>query len=77
MVTPPLDSGVILPGVTRQSVLELTREMKQFEVGIIIFHIFSISISILNSYEFAIIILISKYYSGNRKTIDNVGNSKS
>ena len=32
LVTPPLDTGVILPGVTRQSVLELSRQMKGIEV---------------------------------------------
>ena len=36
LVTPPLGTGVILPGVTRQSVLELTREMKRIEVKNII-----------------------------------------
>ena len=36
LVTPPLGTGVILPGVTRQSVLELTREMKGIEVKNII-----------------------------------------
>ena len=61
LVTPPLDSGVILPGVTRQSVLELTREMKLFEVGIIIFHMFSISISILNVYTRIHMSLLSLY----------------
>jgi len=33
LVTPSLDSGVILPGVTRQSVLELARDMKGIEVN--------------------------------------------
>ena len=33
LVTPPLDSGLILPGVTRRSVLELTREFDEFEVS--------------------------------------------
>ena len=32
LVTPPIDSGVVLPGVTRKSVLELTRAMNKFEV---------------------------------------------
>jgi len=32
LVTPPLDSGVILPGVTRRSILELTREWNEFQV---------------------------------------------
>jgi len=33
LVTPPLDSGLILPGVTRRSVLELTRMWNKFEVN--------------------------------------------
>lgn len=33
LVTPPLDSGVILPGVTRRSVIELTKEWDEFEVN--------------------------------------------
>jgi len=33
LVTPPLDSGLILPGVTRRSVLELAREFDEFEVS--------------------------------------------
>ena len=32
LVTPPLDSGCILPGITRQSILELTREWGDFNV---------------------------------------------
>jgi len=33
LVTPPLSSGTILPGVTRRSILELTREWAEFEVN--------------------------------------------
>ena len=33
LVTPPLESGVILPGITRKSVLELTKEWNEFEVN--------------------------------------------
>ena len=33
LVTPPLDSGVILPGITRRSVIELTKEWDEFEVN--------------------------------------------
>lgn len=33
LVTPPLHSGCILPGVTRRSILELTREWAEFEVS--------------------------------------------
>ena len=33
LVTPPLDSGLILPGVTRRSVLELARESDEFDVN--------------------------------------------
>jgi len=33
LVTPPLDSGMILPGVTRRSILELTSEWGQFDVA--------------------------------------------
>ena len=33
LVTPPLDSGLILPGITRRSVLELAREFDEFEVN--------------------------------------------
>ncbi|KAK3798722.1 hypothetical protein RRG08_056773 [Elysia crispata] len=32
LVTPPLDAGLILPGVTRKSVLELTRQWNEFKV---------------------------------------------
>ena len=32
LITPPLD-GTILPGVTRDSILTLTRELKQFKVS--------------------------------------------
>ena len=32
LVTPPLDSGCILPGITRQSILELAREWGEFNV---------------------------------------------
>lgn len=32
LVTPPLNEGVILPGVTRQSLIELTRSWNEFEV---------------------------------------------
>ena len=32
LVTPPLDSGLILPGVTRRSVLELAHEFDEFDV---------------------------------------------
>merc|ERR1719394_1468907 len=33
LVTPPLESGVILPGITRRSVIELTKEWDEFEVN--------------------------------------------
>lgn len=33
LVTPSLDNGIILPGVTRRSVVELTREWNEFEVN--------------------------------------------
>ena len=33
LVTPPLDSGLILPGVTRRSVLELARDLNEFDVN--------------------------------------------
>ena len=32
LVTPPLERGDILPGVTRQSILELSREWGEFDV---------------------------------------------
>ena len=32
LVTPSLESGVILPGVTRQSVIELAREEDRIDV---------------------------------------------
>ena len=31
LITPPLD-GTILPGITRQSILHLTKEWKEFKV---------------------------------------------
>ena len=34
LVTPSLESGVILPGVTRQSVIELAREEDRIEVRV-------------------------------------------
>ncbi len=33
LVTPPLDKGIILPGVTRRSIIELTREWGKFEIN--------------------------------------------
>ena len=33
LVTPPLDTGVILPGITRRSVIELTKEWDEFDVN--------------------------------------------
>ena len=33
LVTPPLDSGTVLPGVTRQSVLDLAHNMSGIEVS--------------------------------------------
>ena len=33
LVTPPLDKGVILPGITRRSVIELAKEWDEFEVN--------------------------------------------
>jgi len=33
LVTPPLDTGCILPGITRRSVIELTKEWDEFEVN--------------------------------------------
>ena len=32
LITPPLSSGLILPGVTRDSLLELAREWNEFKV---------------------------------------------
>ena len=32
LVTPPLDQGIILPGVTRRSIIELVSEWGEFEV---------------------------------------------
>lgn len=32
LVTPPLTNGCILPGITRQSILELTKEWNEFDV---------------------------------------------
>ena len=32
LVTPPLNSGLILPGVTRRSVIEIAREVNEFDV---------------------------------------------
>ena len=34
LVTPSLESGVILPGVTRQSVIELARQEDNIEVRV-------------------------------------------
>ena len=34
LVTPSLESGVILPGVTRQSVIELAREEDRIDVRV-------------------------------------------
>jgi len=33
LVTPPLD-GTILPGVTRDTILTITRELKEFKVAV-------------------------------------------
>lgn len=33
LITPPLTDGVVLPGVIRQSILDLTRKWKQFKVS--------------------------------------------
>lgn len=33
LVTPPLDDGTILPGVTRDSILAITRGWKEFKVS--------------------------------------------
>ena len=33
LVTPPLTNGTVLPGVTRQSVLELAKDMKGLQVS--------------------------------------------
>lgn len=33
LVTPPLSNGVILPGVTRRSVLQLTKSWNEFQVS--------------------------------------------
>jgi len=33
LITPSLESGVILPGITRRSVIELAKEWKEFEVN--------------------------------------------
>ena len=33
LVTPPLESGLILPGVTRRSILELARDSNEFDVN--------------------------------------------
>ncbi len=32
-MTPPLDSGIILPGVTRRSIVELTSQWGDFDVS--------------------------------------------
>jgi branched-chain amino acid aminotransferase len=32
LVTPPLDMGIILPGVTRRSIIELTKQWNEFDV---------------------------------------------
>ena len=32
LVTPPLTNGCILPGITRQSILELSKEWNEFDV---------------------------------------------
>ncbi|KAK6972998.1 branched-chain-amino-acid aminotransferase mitochondrial [Biomphalaria glabrata] len=33
LITPPLDSGLVLPGITRKSILELCLEWKEFKVS--------------------------------------------
>lgn len=33
LVTPPLSSGLILPGITRNSILAIAREWNQFKVS--------------------------------------------
>merc|ERR1712020_817470 len=33
LITPSLESGVILPGITRRSVIELAKEWNEFEVN--------------------------------------------
>ena len=33
LLTPPLDKGIILPGVTRRSILEMTSEWGEFTVS--------------------------------------------
>ena len=33
LVTPPLDSGMVLPGVTRRSIIEMTKGWNEFEVN--------------------------------------------
>ena len=33
LVTPALDKGIILPGVTRRSIVEMTSEWGEFEVS--------------------------------------------
>ena len=33
LVTPPLDKGVILPGITRRSIIELAKEWEGIEVN--------------------------------------------
>ena len=33
LVTPSLESGVILPGVTRRSIIEMTQEWGEFDVS--------------------------------------------
>lgn len=33
LITPPLERGLILPGVTRDSLLELAREWGEFKVS--------------------------------------------
>ena len=38
LVTPPLEMGVILPGVTRQCLLDLAEEMGEFKVGTRLIH---------------------------------------
>ena len=34
LVTPPLGSGTILPGITRKSLLKLMEDLKEFKVSI-------------------------------------------
>ena len=50
LVTPPLDSGTVLPGVTRQSVLDLAHNMSGIEVVTLL--LISLRIKMLQLHHF-------------------------